>query len=356
MSTATAEPVQPKGLVSSIAHAFDAAGDLKIPTNPEPVIKAEPKVEPDKTSLLDTLETPEPVKQEPKKLKAEQWAELKGERDKYKTDYEKLQAEYERAQSSLKDLDTYKTQAQRTKELEEKLEITSFERSDKFQRDYVQPRDAKISQAKEFAKDIGLPDDLVDRLLTASPKDRIKLLDETVDSTAAQSAIHSMIHDADNLSQQAKSALNNWKEKAAAMTAEERKKAISEEENSRKELLSAFDAALPKIAEKLSHFRAKDGDEDHNKMVAANISHAKAIIMGEASMEDMAAAPYLAVAAKSAIATLAKVQAENKALKERMAEFEDSNPKLRGGGDYVDKGDGKPKGLIDRTRNAFQYQ
>jgi hypothetical protein len=358
MSTAVAEPAKPQGAAS---HALKAFSDL--PDLPVAEAKVESVVEvPKEKNLLGELDKAVAAEPEvkPGRKTSEQWKEVNADREQLRSKLAAIEAERDQLRNATKDLDTYKSEAQRAKDLEARLELTAYERSDKFQREFVDARKSLIEDARALAAELDLPADLVDRAIGASSKERAKLLDESIDSAATLSAVQAALREIDGLEKRKTQELTAYKGKLEAMTAQERRLAAEQHDSEKAQVMSAFDSNLPKIAQKLPNFFSrKEGDDVHNRAVEDNIAYARSIITGEASLEDQVTAPYLAVAARAAFAKVDAQAKELKAVKDRLAEYESNEGKLgSGGGEDRSAGltsDGKPKGITQITSESFRF-
>ena len=107
------------------------------------------------------------------------------------------------------------------------------------------------------------------------------------------------------------------------------------------------------LANKSDYFRKGD-DSEYNSVVDKRVEAARAIIHGNASENDMAVAPFLAVIAKDAVEENAKLKAELAKYKERVKRSVAVTPApRRGSGDDNDV-IGKPKGAIDSIKSYFR--
>jgi hypothetical protein len=254
-------------------------------------------------SDLDLTKDPDPVEPtKTKKSKEENIAELRRKAEAY--------------EESLKAKDTeVSTYREKLEKLEAELERTAFERSPKFKEKYEQPYSEAIEKASVFAKEIGDDQSIAEKALSLKGKERIEFIDESFGGGAAAAQFLNLINDADSKRGSLEGALENYRQTHQELQVAEEKSNQEFINNVNKN----FDRISSHLANKNELFRMI-GDEDHDKAVKARVEAAKSIMMGTASQNDMALAPFLAVAAKDAIEKLAKAEAELAKYKNRAKE------------------------------------
>jgi hypothetical protein len=291
-------------------------------------------------SDLDLSKDPEPVTQseqpKTKKSKEDNLAELRKKAEaaemEIKTRDEKL-AEYQ----------------SRAEALEAELERTAFERSPKFQEKFAAPYQDAITKATEWAKDFASDESLAEKALSLKGKERIEFIDENFGGGAASAQFLSLINDADSKRGALEQAVINHKETASVL--------VQDEEKSRQATTEKINRNFERVANHLankSEFFRKGEDDDHNKMVDDRISAAKNIILGNASENDMAVAPFLAVIAKDAVAENAKLKAELAKYKARAAKDAAVAPSVRRGSSDEGEVRGKPRSATEAIRSYFR--
>lgn len=311
--------------------------------SPEP----ESKVEKSLLSKVKDMEKDE-VKKEVKSEspKAADWKKVNEDR-------EALRKEKEELANRLKELETSAVKPERLKELEEQvnklhgeLEVKAFERSEAYQNKFVKPINGLIEQLHDYAKVLELDPSVVDQALSLHGKQRLDFVDEHFgSSTSAVAAISQALFQLDHLNKEKDSALNLNREQMKALMEEEARQRGTSEKAETEAILKAFESRKTWAAEKLPHFR-ENGDESHNKQVQENLELAKALITGTADPEDIAAAPYLAVAARSAIQRASVLEKENFDLRARLAEYTSNEPTLGSGDKTSSNNGGKPMGIL----------
>lgn len=310
--------------------------------SPEPESKAE-------KSLLSKVKDME--KDEKKEVKSE--SPKAADWKKVNEDREALRKEKEELANRLKELETSAVKPERLKELEDQisklhseLEVKAFERSDAYQNKFVKPINGLVEQLHEYAKVLELDPSVVDQALALHGKQRLEFVDEHFSgSTSAVAAISQALFQLDHLNKEKDQALSMNREQMKALMEEESRQRGQSDEAEREAILKAFDARKSWAAEKLPHFR-ENGDEKHNQEVKANLELAKALITGEADPEDIAAAPYLAVAARSAIQRANALEKENFDLRARLAEYTSNEPSIGSGDRTSSNNNGKPMGIL----------
>jgi hypothetical protein len=296
-------------------------------------------------------EKPEEVK--PEKVespKAADWKKVNEDREQLR----KLNSEME---AKLKELESSSIKPERVQELEgqisklnSELEIKAFERSSIYQEKYQKPIESLVSQVREYAKVLELDPSIVDQALSLHGKQRLDFIDEHFSgSTSATAAISQALFQLDSLNRDKTEALSMNAEKMKALMAEEELKRNGSVRAEEEAILKAFEARKSWAAEKLPHFR-ENGDEKHNAQVKENLDLAKAIITGKADPEDIAAAPYLAVAARSAFQRVNVLEKENTDLRARLAEYTSAQPGLGDGDRTTSNSNGKPMGILEKMK------
>ena len=252
-------------------------------------------------SDLDLTKDPEPVETK-KKTKEENIAELRKKAEAY--------------EATLKEKDTeVSSYREKLEKLESELERTAFERSPKFKEKYEQPYSEAIEKASVFAKEIGDDQSIAEKALSLKGKERIEFIDESFGGGAAAAQFLNLINDADSKRGSLEGALENYRQTHQDLQVEAEKSNQEFVNNVNKN----FDRISSHLASKNELFRMI-GDDAHDEAVKARVEAAKSIMMGTASQNDMALAPFLAVAAKDAIEKLAKTEAELAKYKNRAKE------------------------------------
>ena len=109
-----------------------------------------------------------------------------------------------------------------------------------------------------------------------------------------------------------------------------------------------FDRVTEHLAQKSEFFRLT-GDEDHDKLVKSRLEKAKNIIHGNASQQELAAVPHLAVIASEFASENAKLKAELAKYKNSAAEDAKVQPRISKGStsDEEVSHRGKPKSALE---------
>lgn len=292
---------------------------------------------PTRQSLLAGIETAkEAAKETVKETKMSETAAkhfelVKGERDTFKAEAEKLRSEALDAAKLKAELEELRPKVSRVTELEQKLEETAFERSDKYQ-NLVRQQDEMVTSAKDLAKEFEVDPSVIDRALASKGKKRLDLLETTfADSPTAAARFERILAEVDRVDGIKAAEMKAYRERLEKMGAEEARRAIESENETKAEVMRAFDAVLPKISEKLPYFKEVAGDDAHNASVKSDLEMARKIIGGEAPLEDQVTAPYLAVIAKRLISRNNGLETENAQLKERLAKYNGNTPGLTSG-------------------------
>lgn len=290
-------------------------------------------------SYLDLSKDPEPVKEEPKKKsKEDNIAELRKKAEAY--------------EESLKAKDTeVLTYKEKLEQLEAELERTAFERSPKFKNTYEKPYNDAVKAASEFAKEIGDDESIAEKALSLKGRERISFIDESFGGGAASAQFLQLINDADSKRGALETALGDYRTTANQLQA-------AEQESQQKTLETInknFDRVTEHLAQKSEFFRLT-GEEEHDKLVKSRIEKAKNIIHGNASQQELAAVPHLAVIASEFASENAKLKAELAKYKSRAAEDAKVQPRIAKGSSSDDEGGsrGKPKSALEAIRSQLR--
>jgi len=286
---------------------------------------------------LDLSKDPEPVVEKPtKKSKEDNIAELRKKAEAYELDAkskEQKLAEYQ------KKLET----------IEAELERTAFERSPKFKEKFQAPYEESISKAMAFAQEYAEDISVAEKALSLKGKERLEYIDEAFGGGAASAQFLSLVNDVDGKLGSLTEAMNNHKETAIKIT--------QEEENQRKanteKIIRNFDRVAEHLASKTEFFRKGD-DEEANAEVENRIKAAKAIMLGEATENDMMMTPFLAVMAKDAISKLAKVEAELEKYKARAKSDSAVQPRINRASSDDESKSSKPKSALESIRSSLR--
>jgi hypothetical protein len=285
---------------------------------------------------LDLSKDPEPepvVDTKGKKSKEDNIAELRKKAEAY--------------EETLKTKDTevlsYK---EKLEKLEAELERTAFERSPKFKTKYETPYNDSVQKASEFAKEIADDASIAEKALSLKGRERLEFIDESFGGGAVASQFLQLINDADSKRNSLETALADYRSTASNLQAEEQAEHSATSETINKN----FDRVSQHFANKIEWFRKGD-DEDHNREVDRRVNAARNIIQGNASQNEMMAAPFLAVIAKEAVDENAKLKNELAKYKARIAETISVEPRItRGELSDSDRAGSKPKSAMDAIR------
>lgn len=292
-------------------------------------------------SDIDLSKDPDPVVEEKpkgKKSKEDNIAELRKKAEAY--------------EESLKAKDTeVATYREKLEKLEGELERTAFERSPKFKEKYEQPYKDAISKASDFAKEIGEDEGIAEKALSLKGRERINFIDESFGGGAASAMFLNLINDADAKRGSLEGALQDYRTTANQIQVAEQQAQIQTVETINKN----FDRVQKHLAQKSEFFRLT-GDEDHDKAVNDRIEAARNIIHGNASQNEMAVAPFLAVIAREAVAENEKLKAELGKYKNRAAQDAKVQPRISKGSssDSESESRGKPKSALDAIRSQLR--
>jgi hypothetical protein len=292
-------------------------------------------------SDLDLSKDEEPVVEKPKvkKSKEDNIAELRKKAETYENEAKTKEAKLAEYQAKLE-------------EMEATLEKTAFEKSPKFRDKFQAPYEEAINRAVEFAKDMTDDPSIAEKALSLKGKERIEFIDETFGGGAASAAFLQLVDKADSKRGELESALSDYRATSVSLENEE----VKSREETMQKINKNFDRMANHLANKLEFFRKGDDDES-NALVDKRIAAARNIISGNASENEMLAAPFLAVVAKEAVEKLGKLEAELAKYKARVAEDVSVSPRIsRSSSDDNETGSStrKPKGALEAFKSHLR--
>ena len=283
---------------------------------------------------IDFSKDPEPLEEKPKKKsKEDNIAELRKKAEAY--------------EESLKAKDTeVSSYREKLEKLEGELERTAFERSPKFKDKYEQPYKTAIEEAAKFAEEIGDDASIAEKALSLKGRERIEFIDDSFGGGAAAAQFLQLVNNADAK----RGSLENYRATSQELVAAEQQEQYQTIEAINKN----FDRVKDHLASKSEFFRTT-GDEEHDKAVNARIEAARNIIHGNASQNEMAAAPFFAVIARDAVNENERLKAELAKYKSRAAADAAVQPRIsRGSTDTDTEVRGKPRSALDAIRSQLR--
>lgn len=352
------KPIAAKGAMVSIMAGLEKAAAEPAPApEPTPEPPKEPAAQPTSKGLLDAPAEPAPEPPKPEKKTAKDWSLVKTERDEAKARAEQLEKELEATKKLAQERDQLLPLKDEVGKLKATIRGLSIEQDEDFRKTFIDGRAEELSQIKKLGEGLGVDAELMNKL--SEEKDstaRLKMMKEAnlepIDMVSLRDAFNAV----DALDRRRDAEIERWK-KDESHTNYAEAKLLREQEQQRDAVGKAFDALLPRIAERFPQFR-ENGDPAKNAQVQEDIKFARAIATGEASEEDQAAAPYLAVAARRLGIENSTLRAENKKLRDAVAAYEKGTPGVGGGSAADDHtpSDGKPVGAVERFRQLYPSQ
>ena len=274
-----------------------------------------------------------------KKSKEDNIAELRKKAETYENEAKTKEAKLAEYQTKLE-------------ELEATLEKTAFEKSPKFRDKFQAPYEEAINRAVEFAKDMADDPAIAEKALSLKGKERIEFIDETFGGGAASAAFLQLVDKADSKRGELEGALSDYRATSVSLENDE----VKSREETMQKINKNFDRMANHLANKLEFFRKGD-DDASNSLVDKRIAAARNIISGNASENEMLAAPFLAVVAKEAVEKLGKLEAELAKYKARVAEDVSVSPRIsRSSSDDNETGSStrKPKGALEAFKGHLR--
>jgi len=263
-----------------------------------------------------------------------------------------LRKKAEAAELELKTRDEKLAEYQsKLESMESELERTAFEKSPKFKEKYQAPYSAAIDAAVQFAQEYADDPSIAEKALSLKGKERLEFIDENFVSGAAAAQFLNIINNADEKRSSLEGALENYKATHEQIVQDEQKSQIKIVEQVNKQ----FDRMASVLAERSDFFRTT-GDADTDKAVAARIEAARNIIHGNASQNDMIAAPFFAVLAKEAVEKVSKLEAELAKYKSRAAADVAAQPRISRGSSEIESvtPEGKPKSALASIKASLK--
>ena len=185
---------------------------------------------------------------------------------------------------------------------------------------------------------------IAERALSLKGKERIDFIDESFGGGAASGHFLYLINEADSRRGSLESALENYRSTNQALIQEEE----AERNSFNERLIKNFDRVANHLSSQSDFFKKGD-DEEANKIVEERFAAARNIFLGQASKNDMAIAPFLAVIAKDAVEKLSKVEAELAKYKTRAKQTASVQPRISRASSDEDS-TGKPQSALDSIR------
>lgn len=303
--------------------------EVKAPSETKPPIEKEAQKEPvqqqttESTSFSESIKPKEEVVIEEVQRKDEKPAQfiarLKQERAEAQNQANQFKArvaELEKKSSESPNIDEYE---KRIAALNKDLEVSAFERSQKFQNEFKKPLDTAKERAKTFITKYATTNGgagVFEKAMILQGTERIEYLNENL-GTAAHEAL-SRIAGVEDLEQGIQQALSDHESIKKELQ-------VKQQDNGNESALKAFNGIRGEIETNLQAFKGEQG----NKLW----EEATAILSGKANPTDTLYAPALAVyAARVAIPEMRRLTAENKTLLDRIARYDSGNPNPQGRG------------------------
>jgi len=286
---------------------------------------------------LDLSKDEDPIVEEKpkKKSKEDNIAELRKKAEAYELEVKSIKEELAEAK-------------RKREEMEETLEKSDFEKSPAFIKNLKEPYEQAVHNVVAYAQEMAEDPKIAERALSLKGKERIDFIDESFGGGAAAGQFLELINEVDRKRVSLDHALENHRptKQAFIQNEEEERSAFNEK------LSKNFDRVANHLSSQSDFFRKGDNDES-NKLIEQRIAAAKNIFLGNASKNDMAVAPFLAVIAKDAVEKLSKVEAELAKYKTRAKQAASIQPRInRSSSD--EEVTSKPKSALDSIRSQLR--
>lgn len=338
-----------KGMNPDLANK-PVENSTTIMMRPKEEKKPEPNPKPN-NGLLEEMEQ-EPPKKPEKKQPDQSFKELSELRHKAEKERDELRAELEKSRKGNTDSETYRVKAE---QLEKDLEKAALERTPRYRQMFVEKPNELMGQAKDLAKEFEVSETVIDQAASMKGRQRQDFIDQNFTSPSAVSEITQILHSIDDIFKTRNQELENHKTSLDKYEKEQQEELAKQGIQTKEAMIQNFEKLLPAVAEKLGHPFKKSGENEHDSTVDENLKMARSLVDGTANEDDIAVAPYLAVAARLYRKQNKTLIDENTKLKTRLKQYGDNEPlstHADGGAELRATG-GKPKGMLARADEDF---
>lgn len=211
-------------------------------------------------------------------------------------------------------------------EMEAALERLAFERSPKFQKQFVAREKATLDRATKAFTDAGGEAALLPEILAASPARRFAMLDELEISASGKQYVISVLSEHDAIQSEKAAALAESRERLNQWETEEKAQQEAAASQRTVEMKKLLDRTIIETAAEFEPFRKVDGNDAWNAEVDARIAEVTRIAVGESTEKEIIQKIARGVAADRIHQMFKTVRDENKALRARNAELEAAQP------------------------------
>lgn len=211
-------------------------------------------------------------------------------------------------------------------EMESELERLAFERSPRFQKQFVAREKATIDRATKAFTDAGGEASLLPEILAATPARRFAMLDELEMSGSGKQYVISVLSEHDAIQSEKAAALSESRERLSQWQNEDKAQQEAAASQRTVEMKKLLDRTIIETATEFEPFRKVDGNDKWNAEVDERITEVHRIAVGESTEKEIVQKIARGVAADRIHQMFRTVRDENTKLKERIASLEAAQP------------------------------
>lgn len=212
-------------------------------------------------------------------------------------------------------------------ERDSELERLAFERSPRFQKQFVAREQATVARAKQALVDAGGDAALLDEILAAKGPRRFALLDELdTQSASARQYLITALSEHDAIQSEKAAALGESRERLTQWQNEDKAQQEAAASQRTVEMKKLLDRTIIETATEFEPFRKVEGNDKWNAEVDERIAEVHRIAVGESTEKEIVQKIARGVAADRIHQMFRTVRDENTKLKERIASLEAAQP------------------------------
>lgn len=209
---------------------------------------------------------------------------------------------------------------------EARLEREAFERSPKFQREFVAKESAIIKRAERYLADAEADPGVLRDIASLSGKRRIEAIENLDIPATSKGLLTAAVAELDALKDARDEALNSSKELRTQWESEAQAKAQADQERVKAEESRVFEAVSKKVAAVFEPFKEVEGHPEWNAEVKANREKAQQFFSGDVSLDEMAEIVHYGVGGKRMHEMFHMARKENSELRAQVAALQAAQP------------------------------
>lgn len=181
---------------------------------------------------------------------------------------------------------------------EETIARLSVERSERFHELFTVKEEGILARLNKTAKELGIDEDIVPRLLGASVKKREEILSDAELNIAGSGMIGAILDHHDQLSSEKQAFLENWKSNSVKLEEQARAEEDARNAKIKEHEERIFDGVLKDMAGKYAFLQKKEGKDDWNRAIDDDIATAKKFMSGDFTAEEFSEVVLAGASAK----------------------------------------------------------